>query len=119
MPKKHYFTNHVLDRFKERFQHHIRDAGNVGNSLASLFYKSELNRSFINNTAFMLHVGEKHGYENFDVYTNDDMVFICREKRILTVYPIKNTIFDSAPKEKTRKKPAHMPWRRHALRKRK
>lgn len=83
--KKYRFTDHAVKRFCERFKNRIED-GMTFRSFSKLFYSSKENKSLHNNTRFMTHVYETHGYEVqpcFRVFEN--MLFICKNDVVITV----------------------------------
>jgi hypothetical protein len=88
-PSKHRFSGHAISRWAERFPELIKswDADAVS-SLAKEFYKSEPYRAILNNTSFMANVYEKYGSDRgeFQFYTTDEVVFICRDKTMITLY---------------------------------
>lgn len=83
--QKYRFTDHVVKRFKQRFGNRIENELTF-QSLYKLFYNTKQCKSLYNNTRFMTHVYETHGYDQqpeFRVF--DNMLFICKQKTVLTV----------------------------------
>lgn len=83
------FTNHAVDRFKERFQHHIGDLP-CKTAIAKVIYRAKESKQHINDTVFMLEQYEKYGYNDVKVLVYEDVVFICRGSTLVTVYCINN-----------------------------
>mgnify|MGYP001581659049 CR=1 len=86
--KKYYFTNHAIDRFSERFKEKFKDRSIMVSQLAREFYDSKPNKSFLNNTRFLVHLGEQYGYNgDFEFRVGHGKVFVCRDSTLVTVYP--------------------------------
>ncbi len=82
------FSNHAVQRFRERFQHIIAEYdGNKILALARSYYASTINNSIKNDTMFMTHLYENHGYDDIQISSNNDMVFVVKEDTLVTVLP--------------------------------
>lgn len=93
MNRKYRFTNHAKKRFQERCSELVKD-NNVTLSIAKEISKSKPKRAHLNNTLLMTNLYEKYGYDKpFEVLTSDDVVFICRDDSLVTLYPVKDSIF--------------------------
>lgn len=89
MPKSTKFTQHSIQRFRERFPDVIKNyEGNKLRALADMFYGATENKAIKNNTSFMTYVYTHHGYEPMDFYVNGKALFICREENLVTVVRI-------------------------------
>ena len=87
--QKHRFSQHAIARWKERFSHLIRRTElDPIKSLCKEFYSAKPYRAILNNTAFIAKVYDNHGTEGgpIDFYTTDEVVFVCRENTLVTVY---------------------------------
>jgi len=83
--KKYRISDHAVKRFSERFKNRIED-GLTFKSFSKLFYNAKQCKSLYNNTRFMTHIYETHGYDEqpeFRVFEN--LLFICKHKTVLTV----------------------------------
>lgn len=91
---KYNFTNHLRERFQERFPYKIQD-NNVNKAIAIEFYqKSSPNRSIFNNTALMAEMYRKYGYDRkMEFFTSPDVVFVCIDDTIVTVYDRMTSVF--------------------------
>ena len=89
MPKKTYkfnFTNHVRERYAERFlgvtqkeaKRYVKDhCVYIDRILSQRLSMSTNEKSFLNNTSFMMHLYEKYGTENrIEFLVHDDVVFV-------------------------------------------
>ena len=96
------FTNHAVDRFKERFPQLIEDSPTK--ALACHFYAAQTDNSFKNNSLFMMKLGEKYGYDAvFDFRVTDDIVFVVRERRLITLFGRQDSIFGSSRRSRFRR----------------
>ncbi len=87
MKEKIIFSRHACDRFVERFRTLIPPGVNVGKAIADRIYRAKENKSFINNHSLMFHLYEKHGYDvPLRVLEDDQVLFICRENVLVTVF---------------------------------
>lgn len=87
--KKHRYSNHALQRFKERFGHHIIEMPLVA-AFNKAFRQSHESKQHINDTCFMVEQYEKYGYEKeIKVRIYQDVVFICKDRTVITVYNVK------------------------------
>lgn len=88
------FTRHAIERFEERFGHMIEKGASTTQALAGVFYNSEVDRSFLNNTKLMVSLGERYGYDKpFEIRVADDIVFICRQRSLITLYNRHNSVY--------------------------
>lgn len=92
MVVKYTFTHHARHRFKERLPHLVKD-GDVVKSIAEQIRAAKPDNSIKNNTRFMTRLHEEHGYNPFEFLVNDDIVFVCRNEFLVTVYPKKDSKF--------------------------
>jgi len=96
------FRYHALNRFKERFPKKVDEFdGDVYKAVAVELYKrSKEDRTYLNNTPFMIYLGERYGYDRkYSFYVSDDCVFVCIEKAIVTVLDKKGShVHDPRPR---------------------
>lgn len=85
---KYRFTHHAIDRYSERFKERFKDRSELVKQLAMEFYSAKVNKSFMNNTRFLVHLGDTYGYDgDFEFRVGHGKVFVCRDKTLVTVYP--------------------------------
>lgn len=90
--QKYNFSKHSIDRFKERFPKLIEN-NNPIKTIANLLYSAQEDRRCINNTNFMTYIYETYGYDNpMTLYVNDNVLFLCREDTLVTVFPVSESI---------------------------
>ena len=90
---KMHFSNHARKRFRERFKNYVTD-NNVVLSLHNTFRQAKENKSFLNNTRFVTHVYETHGYEPFEIFIHEKILFLCKKGVLVTVWSTDNSMFD-------------------------
>ena len=91
-----FVTNHVMDRLKERFSTFYNNNEILcnwkkefgTNCLNKYFYNLlknlNVNKSYLNNTIYMIHLYEKYGYDleyQFIEYEAENILFILSKKR--------------------------------------
>jgi hypothetical protein len=87
------FSSHAKERFAERFPRKVREHdGNKILAMCDAYYNSKVDNSIKNDTMFMTHVHENHGYDDFTITVNDDMVFIVKNDVVTTVLPAESYI---------------------------
>lgn len=87
------FSVHAVERFTERFPRIVSDNdGNNFRAIYNTYYASTINNSIKNDTMFMTHIYENHGYNDFTITVNDDVVFIVKEHVVVTVLPSESYI---------------------------
>jgi hypothetical protein len=87
------FSNHAKERFAERFPRKVQEHdGNKVLAMCDAYYNSEIDNSIKNDTMFMTHVYENHGYDDFTISVNQDMVFIVKDAVLTTVLPAESYI---------------------------
>jgi len=87
------FTNHVRERFKERFGDKILD-GDVVKALNHEVQLSKVSKMFMNNTKFMTRIYDKYGYDTkFDFRVTADVVFICTNNVLITALIRDKSVF--------------------------
>jgi len=90
---KMHFSNHARKRFKERFKKYIVD-NNVVLSMHNTFRQSKETKAFTNNTSFMTHVYETHGYDPFEIFIHEKILFLCKKGVLITVWSTEESMFD-------------------------
>ncbi len=91
---KYEFTNHARKRFTERFPDKVVE-GNVVMSILYAIRSATPNNSVKNDSNFVLHLHESHGWNAFEFLTTDDIVFVCRGSKLVTVFPVKHSRFST------------------------
>ena len=91
--KQFQFTRHSIQRFSQRLRYIVKD-NDVVKSMACELYRSKPNNAVKNNTKFMTYVQEKHGYDAFDFLISDHAVFVCKQDKLITVYPKSGSMFE-------------------------
>ena len=94
----HYqFTAHAKDRFREHFGKLLSKNIPLAKTFADeLYLESKPDKSMLCDSVFMLHLGEKYGYEaTFQFRVSPNAVFVIREDTVVTVYPKKGSRFES------------------------
>jgi hypothetical protein len=87
------FSFHAKKRFAERFPRKVQEHdGNKVLAMCDAYYNSEVDNSIKNDTMFMTHVYENHGYDDFTITVNKDMVFVVKEDVVTTVLPSESYI---------------------------
>jgi len=97
------FTEHSKRRFRERFPEKVA-SNNIILSLKRCLDEATLNKSIHNNTRFISQLYEKHGFESMQFYTNESVVFVCRGENLVTVYDLKDSVFNIETSKRFRKK---------------
>jgi hypothetical protein len=81
---KFIFTRHLRKRFLERFCNTKETKNLKGRDLdiriAITLKDAKENKAIYNNTNFIQFCTEKHGYENFQFYCTDDIIFVVVQK---------------------------------------
>lgn len=98
MQPRFYFTTHAVARFKERFPKKLQGDVPAMKVLSTEFYtKAVPNKTFLNNSRFMTHLYSRYGCKHeFDFRVSDDVVFVCREQRLVTVYSRRDSMFSKS-----------------------
>ncbi len=87
------FSHHAQKRFLERFPRIVSENhGSKYQAICTTYYKSVINNSIKNDTMFMTHIYENHGYNDFTISATDDVVFIVKECVVVTVLPSESYI---------------------------
>lgn len=87
------FSHHAQKRFVERFPRIVSEADNNGfKAIRNTYYSSTVNNSIKNDTMFMTHIYENHGYNDFTITVGDGVVFIVKERVVVTVLPAESYI---------------------------
>ncbi len=82
------FSDHAKKRFAERFPRKVQEHdGNRVLAMCDSYYNSVVDNSIKNDTMFMTHVYENHGYEDFTFSVNEDAVFVVKNNTVTTVLP--------------------------------
>lgn len=79
------YTKHAVDRFIERFPERIQAGVSAKVCLHRAMQGATLERGFMNDSRRIVWMLDKYGDFNYDYYVKEDMVFACREGRVLTV----------------------------------
>lgn len=88
MADTYFFTTHAIDRYSERFKERFKSKSDLVKQLATEFYSAKVNKSYLNNTRFLVHLGDTYGYKgDFEFRVGNGKVFVCRDKSLVTVYP--------------------------------
>lgn len=82
-PEMFTITNHARSRFMERFK--IDKKQNVDALIHESIKSATLERGFMNDTQRMVWMLEKYGDFKFDYYVNAEMVFVTKNKTIITI----------------------------------
>lgn len=100
MKQEFYFTDHALDRLYERHGRIFKDPKEVDKqkrlkSAYAVLDDAVEDRSFINNTARMVFLHEKYGYDRqYKIFINRHVLFIGviekNKKVIITTLDLKN-----------------------------
>jgi len=102
MELKFIYTNHVLDRLKERFnlKWNWDYKPEVYRNIDEIMAETNLDKSYLNNTKFMINLQDLHGFDSqyeFRTHTEMDIVFVMiieKGKRIVkTCYPLSGSAF--------------------------
>ena len=87
--RQHYFTTHAKDRFKERIlKNNDPDWYKL---LLEDFNSAKIDKSFLNNSTMMLHLGETYGYDA-------KREFRVSSKAVYIIDPKNNTVITIIPK---------------------
>ena len=87
------FSNHAQKRFAERFPRIVSEYdGNKLLAICKTYYESTVNNSIKNDTMFMTHIYENHGYNDFVITVNEGVVFLIKESVVVTVLPSESYI---------------------------
>jgi len=87
------FSEHAKKRFAERFPRKVQEHdGNRVLAMCDSYYNSTGDNSIKNDTMFMTHVYENHGYEDFTFAVNVDAVFVIKNNTVVTVLPAESYI---------------------------
>lgn len=82
------FSEHSKQRFAERFPLKVREHdGNRILAMCVAYYNSKVDNSIKNDTMFMTRIYEDHGYADFTISVNEDIVFIIKNETLITVLP--------------------------------
>ncbi len=93
---KYTFSKHAKKRFIERFWHSLPKGTDVMEYLEYAISHAKEERSFLNNTAYMTYVYEKHGYKGYTCLCYEDMLFLIVDNTVVTIlnvskYPLQKT----------------------------
>jgi len=109
--KKIHFTRHAIDRYRERFPAECKNKtdGDIRRNLYVLACNSKPDRSFINNSRYMMRLYDQYGYDlDFEFLRYENLIFVAKKEEnrrvILTCYPSDNWIFGKRIKFKKKKK---------------
>ena len=98
-----FVTNHVMDRLKERFSTFYNNneilcnwKKELGTNCLNKYFSNLLknlnvNKSYLNNTTYMIHLYEKYGYDleyQFIEYEAENILFILSKKRNEKVFKV-------------------------------
>jgi len=87
------FSEHAKQRFADRFPRKVQEHdGNRVLAMCDSYYNSVVDNSIKNDTMFMTHVYENHGYDDFTISVNEDAVFVVKEHTVVTVLPAESYI---------------------------
>jgi hypothetical protein len=80
-PRTYSFTNHFRQRFAERFGKKFgvdyNDSFALNVCISRLINQAKPNRSFINNTEYMVYIHERYGADRrFEFLCNEGVVFV-------------------------------------------
>lgn len=108
------YTNHAVDRFKERFPALMEKGVHVKVTLHRLMQSATRERASSNDSRRLVYMMEKYGDWNFDYFVSGDVVFVAREDRVVTVIDrhdggMKKLLGSNKPNYKKRP-PAEMAW---------
>jgi len=102
MEIKYIYTNHVIDRLEERFRFdwEWKNKKAVYIKIDELMAETTDDKSYLNNTKFMLNLQDLHGFDSkyeFRTHVELDIVFVMiieKGKRIVkTCYPLSGSKF--------------------------
>lgn len=79
------FTRHALQRFTERFRHLHQNNVSHDFTMRDYFRVATIDKSFKNNTAYMVYLLEKYGHNDFEFRVHGDILFICKSKLVITI----------------------------------
>lgn len=79
------YTNHAVDRFKERFPHLQVKGQSPLVTFHRVFTGAKLDRSFLNDTKRLVYMMEKYGDYDQNYYVNGDIVFVTKQRTVITV----------------------------------
>ena len=82
---KYTFSKHAKKRFLERFWHTLPKGADVMEYLEYAISHAREERSFLNNTAYMSYVYERHGYKGYICLCYEDMLFLVIEGNVVTI----------------------------------
>lgn len=93
IPKQR-FTRHAKERWVERFPGKY-DGNVVGTMAKELYRESAPDNSFRNHTGFLTYLYDTYGYDggDFEFYVSNDVVFVCRNGALITVYARSSSLF--------------------------
>ena len=104
--KKIFFTWHAIERFKQRFSKECKNIrsddftdSEVRRKMYDLVYESKPDRSFLNNSIYMIKLYEKYGYDlDFAFLRHENIIFVVKKERgnkivVMTCYQADNKIF--------------------------
>lgn len=87
------FSHHAQKRFIERFPRIVSENDDNGfRAICNTYYDSTINNSIKNDTMFMTHIYENHGYNDFTISVGGGVVFIVKDRVVVTVLPSESYI---------------------------
>ncbi len=125
-----FVTNHVMDRLKERFSTFYNNneilcnwKKELGTNCLNKYFSNLLknlnvNKSYLNNTIYMIHLYEKYGYDleyQFIEYEAENILFILSKKRnekvfkVVTCYHLNGGHLTKTKKYKVKEKRKKIP----------
>ena len=102
MRKKYIYTNHVVDRLKERFKFNWdwNNKESVYLEIDEIMRETKEDRSYLNNSKFMLNLHDLHGFDNiyeFRSHVDLNILFVMiveKGRRVVkTCYPLTRSSF--------------------------
>lgn len=93
--KRYTFSKHAKARFRQRFSNLIVD-NDITKTIARLISRAKPDRTFVNNTEFMVHMWETHGYDPVEFLVLDQTVFVTKQDVLVTVYDRRDSLFGAS-----------------------
>jgi len=77
------FTNHLRERFKERFckNEKFENISELDKAIFKKVRESKENKAVYNNTRFIIKVLDKYGSNDFKFYCIDDIIFVIKHEK--------------------------------------
>lgn len=111
--QKIHFTTHAIERYRERFHAECKGKtdGEIRRDMYGMVCDSMPDRSFLNNSGYMIKLYEKYGYNldfEFLRHQRQNIIFVIKKekgerKRVLTCYSPDNRLFGKRVKFKKKK----------------